>query len=102
MKKRVRHLLTEAAKRCLTPFSDLRHGLPPRPARFFAGGENEFWLGETGILPGIVHVLMGIMFYGWMRFRGPSWRELTQRALNRSTRTAGGSTAPLSSPAVRR
>jgi len=70
--------------------------------KFFAGGENEFWLGETGILPGIVYVLVGIAFYAWMRLRGPSWRELTERALNRSTRTAGGSTAALPSPAVRR
>ena len=61
--------------------------------KLFAGGENEFWLGETGILPGTVYVLVGIAFYAWMRLRGPSWRKLTQRALNLSTRIAGGSAA---------
>lgn len=48
--------------------------------RFFAGGENERWLGETGILPAIVYLVVGLMFYMWMRWRGPSWHVLSQYA----------------------
>jgi membrane protease YdiL (CAAX protease family) len=50
--------------------------------RLFAGGENELWLGETGLLPGAIYVVVGVAFYAWMRWRGPSWRALTQRASN--------------------
>lgn len=48
--------------------------------RLFDGGENEFWLGETGVLPAGVYVLVGVAFYAWMRRRGLSWRMLAQRA----------------------
>jgi uncharacterized protein len=47
--------------------------------RLFDGGENEFWLGETGVLPAGVYVLVGVAFYAWMRRRGLSWRMLAQR-----------------------
>ena len=53
--------------------------------RLFAGGDNELWLGEAGVLPATVYVVAGVAFYAWMRWQGPSWRELTQRALNPST-----------------
>ena len=58
--------------------------------RLFAGGENEFWLGETGFLPAAVYVVVGAAFYAWMRWRGPSWSVLTQRALHRPAVAAAG------------
>ena len=70
--------------------------------RLFAGAENEFWLGETGILPGTLYVLVGMFFYAWTRWRGPSWQVLTQRALNLSTGTAGASAALPPPSTVRR
>lgn len=51
--------------------------------RLFAGGDNELWLGETGLLPAMFYVVAGGVFYAWMRWRGPSWRVLTQHALHR-------------------
>ena len=48
--------------------------------KLFAGGDNELWLGESGLLPTAAYVLAIAMFYVWMRRRGPSWRELTRRA----------------------
>jgi membrane protease YdiL (CAAX protease family) len=49
--------------------------------RFFAGGENELWLAEGGILPAAVYVVAGLVYYVWMRLRGPSWESLIQHAL---------------------
>jgi hypothetical protein len=46
----------------------------------FAGGENEYWLGETGVLPASVYVLVGVAYYGWVRWRGPTWHTLKTRA----------------------
>jgi membrane protease YdiL (CAAX protease family) len=54
--------------------------------RLFAGGENELWLSEGGILPAAVYVVVGAAYYTWMRWCGPSWRLLVERALNLSTR----------------
>jgi len=51
----------------------------------FAGGENEFWLGETGVLPAGVYVIAGVAFYASMRRSGLSWRTLAQRGSQRST-----------------
>ena len=48
--------------------------------RFFAGGENERWLGEGGFLPAGAYVVVGLIYWAWMRQRGPSWRELTARS----------------------
>jgi membrane protease YdiL (CAAX protease family) len=50
--------------------------------RLFAGGDNELWLGETGILPAMLYAVVGAAFYAWMRWRGPSWRVLIQRAVH--------------------
>jgi hypothetical protein len=58
--------------------------------RLFAGGENELWLGETGYLPAACYVVMGTAFYAWMRWRGPSWRALTQRAFHRKAVASAG------------
>jgi membrane protease YdiL (CAAX protease family) len=57
--------------------------------RFFAGGENELWLGEGGFLPVAAYVAVGLAYWVWMRRRGPSWSELTQRALSRPAAAAG-------------
>jgi hypothetical protein len=43
--------------------------------KFFAGGENERWLGEGGLLPVTGYVLLGLAIFVWTR-RGPSWRTL--------------------------
>jgi hypothetical protein len=49
--------------------------------KFFAGGENERWLGEGGLLPVAGYVLLGLAIFVWTR-RGPSWRVLSNSALN--------------------
>jgi membrane protease YdiL (CAAX protease family) len=67
--------------------------------RFFAGGDNELWLGETGFLPAAIYVVAGVTYYAWLRWRGPSWRDLVQRALNPPTVDGQGST-PISSDRV--
>jgi membrane protease YdiL (CAAX protease family) len=43
-------------------------------AKFFAGGENELWLGESGVLPAAGYVVLGIALVFWMRRRGLSWQ----------------------------
>lgn len=53
--------------------------------RLFAGGDNELWLAEGGVLPTTVYVVVGAAFFAWMSWRGPSWRMLTHRALNPSS-----------------
>jgi len=44
---------------------------------FFAGGDNERWLGEGGILPVLCYWIAGAVFYAWMRQRGQTWRQLS-------------------------
>jgi membrane protease YdiL (CAAX protease family) len=44
--------------------------------KLFAGGDNELWLGEGGLLPGAGYVVLGIALYLWMRRRGLSWQSL--------------------------
>ncbi len=58
--------------------------------RLFVGGENELWLGETGFLPAAFYVVAGAAFYACMRWRGPSWSALTQRALHRPAVASAG------------
>jgi membrane protease YdiL (CAAX protease family) len=58
--------------------------------RLFAGGENELWLGETGYLPAAFYVIAGGVFCASMRWRGTSWRALTQRALGRPAFVSAG------------
>jgi CAAX protease family protein len=48
--------------------------------KFFAGGENERWLGEGGLQPAAGYVLLGLAIFVWTR-RGPSWRVLSYGAL---------------------
>jgi membrane protease YdiL (CAAX protease family) len=56
--------------------------------KFFAGGENERWLREGGLLPVAGYVLLGLAIFVWTR-RGPSWRVLSYGALtNRPTEPA--------------
>ena len=43
--------------------------------KLFAGGENERWLGEGGLLPVAGYVLLGLVIFVWTR-RGPLWRAL--------------------------
>jgi uncharacterized protein len=46
--------------------------------KFFAGGENEVWLGEGGRLPLAGYILVGAALYVGMRLRGNSWRVLSK------------------------
>jgi len=50
--------------------------------RLFVGGEDEFWLGEGGLLPVAGYLVVGITLYLWMRLRGRSWRALARDALD--------------------
>jgi membrane protease YdiL (CAAX protease family) len=54
--------------------------------KFFAGGENELWLGEAGLLPVAGYIVVGVAVFLWMRRRGPSWQALARRALRQSPR----------------
>jgi hypothetical protein len=58
----------------------LRRGL----RKFFAGGENELWLGESGFLPVAGYVVLGAALYLWMRRHWPSWQPLARHALTTS------------------
>lgn len=49
--------------------------------RFFAGGDNERWLGEGGLLPLCGYVVVSATLYVWMRWHGLSWQALARRAL---------------------
>src|SRR5262249_35597640 len=40
--------------------------------KFFAGGDNELWLGESGLLPAAGYLVVGIALFAWMRRRGLS------------------------------
>ena len=57
--------------------------------RFFAGGENAFWLGEGGLFPLAGYVVASVMVYVWMRIHWQSWRALALSALE----TQGGEPA---------
>ena len=50
--------------------------------RFFAGGDNELWLGESGLLPVAGYVVLGVGLFLWMRWHGLSWQALARHALN--------------------
>jgi len=49
--------------------------------RLFAGGENELWLGEGGLLPVAGYIIVGAGLLLWMRRRRSSWRTLAEHAL---------------------
>ena len=53
--------------------------------KFFAGGDNELWLGEGGLLPVAGYVVLGAALFLWMRRRGRSWQVLARHALTTST-----------------
>ena len=59
--------------------------------KFFAGGENEFWLGEGGLLPLSGYVVASVTVYVWMRMRGQSWQALARRALQSQAGEPAGS-----------
>jgi membrane protease YdiL (CAAX protease family) len=46
--------------------------------KFFAGGDNQRWLGESGVLPAACYVVVGIGLLLWMRGRGLTWRALAR------------------------
>ena len=48
--------------------------------KFFAGGENELWLGEGGVLPAACYVVVGLGLFVWMRRRGLAWQSLSRAA----------------------
>jgi hypothetical protein len=52
--------------------------------KFFAGGDDDLWLREGGILPVTGYIVLSVMLYLWMRRRGESWQALWQRALDES------------------
>jgi hypothetical protein len=49
--------------------------------KFFAGGENESWLGEGGLLPVSGYIVVSVAVYVGMRLRGQSWQALARKAL---------------------
>jgi membrane protease YdiL (CAAX protease family) len=50
--------------------------------KFFTVAEDQIWLGgEGGLLPTAGYVVMGLAFFLWMQWRGPSWRALVRNAL---------------------
>jgi CAAX protease family protein len=51
--------------------------------KFFAGGDNELWLGEGGILPLSGYAVVSVTLYVWMRLRGGSWQALARSAVVR-------------------
>ena len=53
--------------------------------KFFAGGEDELWLGEGGLLSVAGYVVLGATLFLWMRRRGQSWHALASHALTTST-----------------
>jgi membrane protease YdiL (CAAX protease family) len=59
--------------------------------KFFAGGENELWLGEAGLLPVAGYVVVGAAVFLWMRWRGPSWQALAREAVRESSKRKGQS-----------
>lgn len=53
--------------------------------KFFAGSDDQLWLGETGRLPALGYVVLGAALYLWTRRRGLSWPALARRALRTSS-----------------
>jgi hypothetical protein len=49
--------------------------------KFFAGGDDQLWLGETGRLPAAGYVVIGALLFLWTRRRAPSWTTLARRAV---------------------
>jgi uncharacterized protein len=58
--------------------------------RFFTGADDQLWLGETGVLPVFVYVVVGVALFLWMRWRGPTWSALASNALTTRARGAIG------------
>jgi hypothetical protein len=56
--------------------------------KFFAGGEDERWLGEGGLLPVAGYVVLGVALCIWMRWHRQSWKALARHALTPSTTEA--------------
>jgi len=48
--------------------------------KFFAGGDNELWLGESGVLPAACYVVVGIGLFLWMRRRRLAWQTWSRAA----------------------
>src|SRR5262245_27318189 len=48
--------------------------------KFFAGGDNELWLGESGLLPAAGYLVVGIALLLWIRRRGLSWQSVVRGA----------------------
>src|SRR5207302_1103142 len=53
--------------------------------KFFAGGENELWLGEGGLLPVAGYIVVGLGLFVWMWRRGLSWQDVARQALTTSS-----------------
>ena len=48
--------------------------------KFFAGGDDELWLGEAGVLPVACYLVAGVACFAVMRWRAQSWSELAHAA----------------------
>jgi membrane protease YdiL (CAAX protease family) len=48
--------------------------------KFFGGGDESLLLGETGLLPAIGYVVLGVAVLLALRREGPPWRELARSA----------------------
>jgi len=44
--------------------------------KFFAGGDNELWLGESGLFPAAGYLVVGIALFLSIRRRGLSWQSV--------------------------
>jgi hypothetical protein len=62
--------------------------------KFFAGGENEFWLGEGGLLPLSGYVVASVTVYVWM----PHARAIMAGACSEGAREPGRRTGRIGSP----
>lgn len=49
--------------------------------KLFAGGDNELWLGEGGLLPAAGYIIFGAAVFVLMKWRGPSWQALVRAAV---------------------
>jgi membrane protease YdiL (CAAX protease family) len=59
------------------------------PKLFTVSGDQIWLRGEDGILPMAGYIVIGGVFYAWMRRRGMSWRTLAQTALAPSESPGG-------------
>jgi len=48
--------------------------------KFFVGGDDSLWLGETGVLPTIGYVVLGVAVLLALRREGPPWATLARSA----------------------